>query len=87
MNDKQIKEHLKKILPSAKLPTRILFETADDFLYLKLGGRGVVANMQTDESAFEGQHCQIFRKSFLIGKIQYLMLTKRLLNKPIITVL
>lgn len=54
MNDKQIKEHLKKILPSAKLPTRILFETADDFLYLKLGGRGVVANMQTDESAFEG---------------------------------
>lgn len=54
MNNKQIKEHLKKILPSAKLPTRILFETADDFLYLKLGGRGVVANMQTDESAFEG---------------------------------
>ena len=54
MNDKQIIEHLKKILPSAKLPTRILFETADDCLYIKLCGRGVVANMQTDESAFEG---------------------------------
>ncbi len=54
MNDKQIIEYLRKILPSAKLPTRILFETADDCLYIKLSGRGVVANMQTDESAFEG---------------------------------
>lgn len=46
MNYKQIIERLKKILPSAKLPTRILFETADDCLYIKLCGRGVVANMQ-----------------------------------------
>ena len=54
MKDKQILEYLRKILPSAKLPTRILFETVDDCLYIKLSGRGVVANMQTDESAFEG---------------------------------
>lgn len=54
MNYKQILEYLRTILPSAKLPTRICFETVGDCLFIKLGGRGVVANMQTDESAFEG---------------------------------
>lgn len=54
MDNNQIIQYLRKIVPSAKLPTRILFETADDCLYIKLGGRGVVANMQTDQSAFEG---------------------------------
>jgi hypothetical protein len=54
MEKDQILEYLKTILPSAKLPDRISFKTADDCLFIKLGGRGVIANMQTDESAFEG---------------------------------
>lgn len=54
MNNKQIEERLKSILSSAKLPSCISFETNKDRLFVKLGGRGVVANMQTDKSAFEG---------------------------------
>lgn len=54
MNNKQILQYLRKIVPSAKLPSRITFETEGDCLKIKLSGRGVVANMQTNESAFEG---------------------------------
>ena len=54
MNHEQIEERLKSILPSAKLPSCISFEADNDRLFVKLDGRGVVANMQTDKSAFEG---------------------------------
>ena len=54
MNQKQILECLKSIRPSAKLPSQITFEVLEGCLFLKLSGKGVVANMQEDKSAFEG---------------------------------
>lgn len=54
MNKEQILGILKKIHLTAKLPTNIGVEISGETLYIKLKGKGVVANMQTDDSAFEG---------------------------------
>lgn len=50
----QILGILKDIYPSAKLPSNIDVKISGDCLFINLKGKGVVANMQTDESAFEG---------------------------------
>lgn len=54
MKKEQILGILKDIHPSAKLPTNLGMEISGNHLYINLKGKGVVANMQTDESAFEG---------------------------------
>lgn len=54
MNNEQLLKLLKKITPSAKLTSLIDFEVCDDCLTMKVSEEGVVANMQEDESAFEG---------------------------------
>ncbi len=54
MKKEQIRNELKKITSSAKLPSDIGFEVSDDCLFIKMSGRGVIANMQEDRSAFEG---------------------------------
>lgn len=54
MNKEQILESLKKIHPSAKLPSAISFETVNDSLLINVSAKGVTSNMQTDHSAFEG---------------------------------
>lgn len=54
MQKEQILGILKNIHLSAKLPTNIGVEISGETLYITLKGKGVVANMQTDESAFEG---------------------------------
>lgn len=50
----QILGILKDIYPSAKFPSNIDVKISGDCLFINLKGKGVVANMQTDESAFEG---------------------------------
>ena len=54
MKKEQILEVIRKIHPSAKLPSNMDVKTSGDILFINLKGKGVVANMQTDESAFEG---------------------------------
>lgn len=55
MKKKELCEYLRKsIFPSAKLPSKVSFEIVDGCLILTLEGKGVVSNMQTDDSAFEG---------------------------------
>lgn len=54
MNKQQLLESLRKIVPSAKLPSRIDFKVSDDCLFVKVSEIGVVDNMQKDRSAFEG---------------------------------
>lgn len=54
MQKEQILEIIRNIHPSAKLPSKMNVETSGDCLFINLKGKGAVANMQTDESAFEG---------------------------------
>lgn len=54
MNKEQLLNLLKKFTPSANLPSKIDFEVCGDCLIIKVSEEGVVANMQNDESAFEG---------------------------------
>lgn len=54
MNKESILKHLKNIVHSAMLPSQVSFETNNNCLFIKLSGTGVIANMQTDSSAFEG---------------------------------
>lgn len=54
MKKQQLLNALKRITPSAKLPSQIDFELSNDCLYINISERGVVANMQEDKSAFEG---------------------------------
>ena len=54
MDKGQILGILKDIYPSAKLPSNIDVKISGDCLFINLKGKGVIANMQTDESAFEG---------------------------------
>lgn len=51
MNKEQVLEHLKTILPSVNPPKHISVEMADSCLFIKLGSKSGVANMQTDESS------------------------------------
>lgn len=71
MNKEQILGFLKQTLPSARLPKRISLEVSGDTLYIKIGSSGVVANMQTDESAFEGWAVVL---KAAIGSIQQVLL-------------
>ena len=54
MKKEQILYLLQNVIPSAKLPSQIDFEISDNCLLIKVSGRGVVANMQENCSAFEG---------------------------------
>lgn len=54
MNKEEIQNYLKYIVSSAKLPSQTSFEINGNCLLIKVSGRGTVANMQTDQSAFEG---------------------------------
>lgn len=54
MNKEEIQNYLKSIVSSAKLPSQTSFEINENCLLIKVSGRGTVANMQTDQSAFEG---------------------------------
>lgn len=54
MEKEQIIRYLKNICPSAKLPSKIDVELLENCFFINIKGKGVVANMQTDESAFEG---------------------------------
>lgn len=54
MNKDQLRNFLRGITSSAKLPSQIDFEVSGDCLFIKVSERGVVANMQEDKSAFEG---------------------------------
>ena len=54
MEKEQILEIIRNIHPSAKLPSNMDVKTSGVCLFINLKGKGVIANMQTDESAFEG---------------------------------
>lgn len=54
MKKDELLNSLKTIIPSAKLPSQIDFEIYSDCLKIRISGSGVIANMQEDQSAFEG---------------------------------
>ncbi len=45
---------LKQVCPSVELPSEIDFRINNNTLYLNVGGKGVIENMQCDGAAFEG---------------------------------
>jgi len=54
MNNKEIEEELRKTFKSATLPSRIVFEIEQNTLSVEMCKAGILANMQEDNSAFEG---------------------------------
>lgn len=54
MGKEEILEIIRNIHPSAKLPSNIDVKASGNCLLINLKGKGVVANMQADKSAFEG---------------------------------
>lgn len=49
-----ILRQLKQVWPSVELPSEIDFRINNNTLYLNVGGKGVIQNMQCDGAAFEG---------------------------------
>lgn len=56
MKKEQIIRYLKNICPSAKLPSKIDVELLKNCFFINIKGKGIGANMRTDESAFEGRN-------------------------------
>lgn len=54
ISKKSILKQLKQVCPGVKLPSEIDFRIYDNTLYLNVGRKGVIENMQYDSAAFEG---------------------------------
>ncbi len=54
ISKEDILRQLKQVWPSVELPSEIDFRINNNTLYLNVGGKGVIQNMQCDGAAFEG---------------------------------